>query len=309
MTKPASHSQDEWYSENITPDLLQVRRLNGIMHSGVTAHQSITIHNSASFGLSLILDNKTQSTELDEFIYHESLVHPAMLSHTKPQDILVIGGGEGATIREVLIHNTVQHVTMVDIDSEVVKLCQTHLTSFHKNSFNDERLRLEHVDALEYLSINDNQYDVVIIDAPDPLEGGPAVQLYTQEFYGLVISRLKEDGVTVTQAGSTGPTFNEQSFPLVANTISSVFPKTAAYETFIPSYCSTWGFVVGSMHNELSSLSTATIDDLLTKRVNRDLLHYDGTTHAGMFAIPKYLRRAMKEEQRVVSKRSPLIVP
>ena len=130
----------DWYCESLTPDLALVSRLNKTVFSKETRYQRVDIIDTIPFGRCLVLDGKIQSSEADEFIYHESLVHPAMLCHRNPKNILVIGGGEGATVREVLMHNTVQHVTMVDIDSEVVKLCQTHLTAFHKDSFDDERL-------------------------------------------------------------------------------------------------------------------------------------------------------------------------
>ena len=285
----------DWHYEYITPDLLQAERVHRVIYTGKTAFQSVTIQDTACFGRSLVLDDKTQSTELDEFVYHESLVQPCMIAHPGPRRVFVAGGGEGATIREVLAHRAVERVVMVDIDREVVELCRRYLPGFHRGSFDDPRLELHHRDALEYLETTTETFDVAIIDVPDPLEGGPAYLLYTREFYRLLKDRLEPQGVLVAQAGPTGPAFYEQCFSAVANTMGAVFPRVSAYEAFVPSFGSTWGFVLGSLGPEPAALSPEEVDGLIADRVTGELRHYDGVTHAGMFAIPKYLRRAMAD--------------
>ena len=231
-----------------------------------------------------------------------------MLAHPGPRRIFVAGGGEGATIREVMAHRTVERVVMVDIDREVVELCREHLPSFHRGACDDPRLELHHLDALHFLEHTAESFDVAVIDVPDPLEAGPAVQLYTREFYALLRDRLAPGGVIVAQAGPTGPAFYQQCFSAVANTFRTAFPKTFAYEAFVPSYGSTWGFVLGSLGPDPAALSDDDVDGLIASRLNGELRHYDGITHGGMFAIPKYLRRAMDEEQRVITKADPLFV-
>ena len=300
-------SGDDWHYEHITPDLLQAERVDRVVHEGRTAYQSVLIQDTAAFGRSLVLDNKTQSTEMDEFVYHEALVQPCMVAHPAPTKVFVAGGGEGATIREVLSHGSVSRVVMVDIDGEVVDLCRRHLGSFHRGAFDDPRLELRHVDALRYLEDTPERFDVAIIDVPDPLESGPAHHLYTREFYDLLKRRLKPDGVMVAQSGPTGPAFYEQCFSAVANTVREIFPAAYAYETFVPSFGSTWGFVIGSLGPD-PAISAEEVDRRIAERVTQPLRHYDGITHRGMFSLPKYLREAMAREQRVITKAEPLFV-
>ena len=298
----------EWHYEYITADLLQAERVNKVIFTGRTAYQSVTVQDTACFGRTLVLDNKTQSTELDEFVYHEALVQPSMVAHPEPRAVFVAGGGEGATIREALSHGSVERAVMVDIDREVVELCRRYLPNHHRGSFDDPRLELHHADALGFLEKTTDRFDVAIIDVPDPLEEGPAYLLYTQEFYGLMKERLNPNGMMVAQSGPTGPAFYEQCFSAVAKTIESVFPSVHSYEAFVPSFGSTWGFVIGSLGPDPSALSAEEVDRRTAERVGHELRHYDGVTHRGMFSLPKYLRTALANERRVITRAEPLFV-
>ena len=300
--------EGNWYYEFITPDLVQAERIERVMYQGRTAYQEVFIAEGACFGKCLVLDGKTQSTEVDEFVYHEALVHPGMIAHPDPQEVFVAGGGEGATIREVLAHKSVSKVVMVDIDREVVELCRQHLPAHHRGAFDDPRLELHHTDALKFLEDTQNRYDVVIIDVPDPLEEGPAYLLFTQEFYHLVKDRLKPNGLMVAQSGHTGPAFYQQCFPAVANTIGSVFPAVHTCEAFIPAFASTWGFVMGSMGPDPTSLSVEEVDRRIAERVTEALRYYDGLTQQGMYKLPKYLRAALSTETRIITRDTPLYV-
>ena len=232
-----------------------------------------------------------------------------MIAHPAPRSVLVAGGGEGATAREVLAHRTVERVVMVDIDAEVVELCRRHLPGHHRGSFDDPRLELVHADALAHLEGSADRFDVAVIDVPDPLEAGPAYQIFTREFYELLARRLGPRGIVVAQSGPTGPAFAGQCFTAVANTMARVFPTVRASEAFVPAFGTTWGFVVGSMGPDPAALGAAEVDARLAARVGAELGFYDGVTHAGMFALPKYLRAAMGREERVITRDSPLYVP
>ena len=297
-----------WHREQIAPDLVQEERVLQVIYEGTTAYQSVSIVDFACFGRSLLLDGKTQSTEVDEFVYHEALVHPVMTAHPEPREVFVAGGGEGATVREVLSHDSVTGVVMVDIDREVVELCRRYLPNHHRGAFDDPRLELHHADALEFLQATERRFDVAIIDVPDPLEGGPAYLLFTQEFYRLLHDRLRPNGLMVAQAGPTGPAFYEQCFSAVANTVGSVFPRSFACEVFVPSFGSMWGFVVGSLGPDPTSLSAGDVDGRLDDRVQASLRFYDGTSHLGMFSVPKYLRKALADETRIITRADPLFV-
>ena len=148
----------------------------------------------------------------------------------------------------------------------------------------------------------------MIIDVPDPLEVGPAVMLYTKEFYAMVRERLHPGGLIVAQSGPTGPSFYEQCFSAVASTIGSVFPTVALSETFVPSFGSTWGFVIGSLGPDPSGLSIEEVDRRLAARVDGDLRYFDGATLMGMVCVPKYLRESVANERRIITRDNPLFV-
>ena len=309
MAHPSTHAPDgHWNYEFITPDLIQAERVKEVLFQGRTTYQDVAIVDNACFGRSLVLDGKTQSTEVDEFVYHEALVHPAMIAHPDPREAFIAGGGEGATAREVLSHRSVARATMVDIDHEVVELCREYLPNHHRGAFDDPRLELHHRDALDFLEETQDRFDVAIIDVPDPLEGGPAYMLYTQEFYRLLKDRLKPGGLMVAQSGPTGPAFYEQCFSAVARTIGSVFPAVYTCEAFVPSFASTWGFVIGSLGPDPTSLSAQEVNQRVAERVRSPLRFYDGVTHLGIFSMPKYLREALANETRVITHANPLFV-
>ena len=297
-----------WHYELITPDLLQAENIDRVLYEGQTAYQHVRIHDAACFGRTLVLDDKTQSTEVDEFVYHEALVQPCMIAHPGPRVVFVAGGGEGATIREVLRHRSVEKVVMVDIDREVVEVCKKYLPNHHQGSFDDPRLELIHDDALKYLEETPQRFDVAIIDVPDPLEAGPAYLLFTQEFYRLLQSRLTERGLMVAQSGPTGPAFTEQCFSAVANTVGSVFPAAYLCEAFVPAFGATWGFVVGSLGPNPSAMQRDDVDRRIADRINGELRYYDGITQQGMFSVPKYLRRAVAAEERIITRANPLFI-
>lgn len=294
-----------WYYEYITPDLFLASHLTRVLYSGVTKYQRVEIIETVPFGRCLVLDGRTQSSEADEFVYHEALVQPGLTSLDNPRSVFIAGGGEGATLREVLSHSSVERVVMVDLDQEVVELCQRYLPDHHQGAFNDPRVRLVHDDALRYLEEDTTRYDFIIIDIPDPLEGGPAYLLYTQEFYALVRQRLNDGGLLVVQAGPAGPLNYQEVFTAVHNTIHSVFPIVTPYREHIPSFGSYWGFILAGDVDPRSVLPDV-IDGRLNSHVTRPLRYYDGTMHSGLFTLPKYLRDALVREERLISRDKPL---
>ena len=295
-----------WHFENINDDLVQAEKYSKVLWESQTKYQEAKIIQGEFFGRSLILDGKTQSTERDEFIYHESLIHPSFIIHKNPKNIFIAGGGEGATAREILKYRTVQNVTMLDIDEEVVSACKKFLVNHHKGSFEDFRLKLMFGDARQYLEITEDKYDIVVIDVPDPLETGPAYKLFTSEFYQLVQSRLDESGILITQAGPTDPTSADKCFTKVFNTISSEFNLSYPYHAHIPAFGTTWGFVIAS--NTHIADESKGIDFKLEQAGLHDLSMYDEVTHKGLFSLPRYLRQSIGNENHIIKDNDPLFV-
>lgn len=309
MDKPPIKPGERWHFEYITPTFIQGELVDKVLAEGSTKYQKYVIHDTSIFGRTLVLDDKTQSAALDEFVYHEALVHPAMITHHNPKSIFIAGGGEGSTAREVLSYGDVENVTMVDLDQEIVELCMKYLPAHHRGAFKDTRLKIIYEDAYTFLEHSKEKFDVAVIDVPDPLENGPAINLFTQEFYSLLSKHMNKNGLVVAQSGPTGPAFMEQCFSAVSNTMASVFQLVNVYEAFIPSFGTTWGFVIGSNSLDSSKLSTHEIDARISSKIENKLGFYDGVTHTGMFNIPKYLRESINKETRVITKSNPLFVP
>ncbi|MQF67676.1 spermidine synthase, partial [SAR202 cluster bacterium AD-802-F09_MRT_200m] len=262
---------------------------------------------SELFGRSLILDGKTQSTERDEHIYHETLVRTAMLCNPEPKQAFIGGGGEGGTLREVLGHKSVKRVTMVDLDSEVVALCREYLPNHHKGSFDDSRTSLIHQDARSYLQNTSDYYDVIILDLVDPLEGGTAALLYTQEFYAIAKARLNPGGVLVTQSGPAGLLNYTECFTTIFNTLGTVFDHTTATQVHIPAFQTLWGFTIAS-DTPFPEASEDEVDAQIASRLASTLKYYDGVSHRNMLALPKFQREGLESEDRINKDSDPVFM-
>ncbi len=297
----------KWFYDKVSRNLIQLHSIEDVLYTGRTNFQSVEVIRCGSFGRCLVLDGKIQSSEADEFIYHEALVQPAMITHPCPEAVFVAGGGEGATLREVLSHKTVKRAVMVDIDAEVVSLCQEFLPGHSRGSFQDERTKLYHVDARDYLARCQEQFDIIIIDLPDPIEEGPAYLLYTQEFYRLVRDRLTANGIICVQAGSAALT-ELLNFTAVNNTLKSVFPIVCPYQVDVPSFGGPWGFCLASQNLNPLQLSPAEVDDRISVRSLNELKFYDGLTHQGMFSLPKHLRSELSKPGRLITDSEPLYI-
>lgn len=287
-----------WFIENVYPDLSVMLKVRQVYYSGQTEYQKVEILESELFGRSLVLDGKTQSTERDEHIYHETLVHPAMLCHPNPKQVFIGGGGEGGTLREVLNHLSVERATMIDLDAQVVALCREFLPHHHQGSFEDPRTTLIHEDARGYLDQNPDTYDVIVLDLVDPLEGGTAALLYTQEFYSIAKAKLNPGGVLVTQSGPAGLLSYTECFTTIFNTLSTVFEYTKAAQVHIPAFETLWGFAIAS-DTPLLQIPEDGIDAGLGGRLTKPLKYYDSESHRNMFALPRFQRDGLKSETRV----------
>jgi spermidine synthase len=294
-----------WFWEYVTPHLIQQFSISDILYSGETDFQCMQVIDTPGFGKCLILDGKIQCSEGDEFIYHEALVHPIMITHPEPETVFIAGGGEGATLREVLAHRTVKRVVMVDLDRKVVETCRELLPSLSQGAFDDSRLELLHLDAMKYLEETREKFDVVIIDLPEPLEEGPAYLLYTREFYADLKGKLTPNGLVGLQAGSTSMVISH-GFAAVATTLGTAFPIVAPYQAEIPSFGGSWGFSVASTSLDPRQLSPEEVDRRVSDRIDRELRFYDGLTHRGVFSIPKYLREEMAANKRIITRDEPL---
>jgi spermidine synthase len=304
MLNPKSY---KWFFETTTP-------VEGHMHAIVrtivevqTKFQHVEIMETAAYGKVLVLDGRMQSSQADEFIYHEALVHPGLLMlDAPPSSALVIGGGEGATVREILRYPSIRRVVMVDIDAEVVELCKRHLPEMHQGAFEDPRTEFRAEDARGYLERTPDRFDLIVVDLVEPLEEGPACLLFTREFYQLVRDRLTPNGAMTMQAGMT-KVGELDFFTSIHRTLREVFPVVAGYQTFISCFGIPWGFIAAG-RSEPRALSVNEVDRRIADRVKGPLAYWDGQTHQHAFHLPKFIRRAIDEQRRVITDAHPLIV-
>jgi spermidine synthase len=295
---------DKWFVDRISKDLIQLHSIEEVLYRGQTQFQSIEIIRTGSFGKCLVLDDRIQSSDVDEFIYHEVLVQPAMITHPCPEKIFVAGGGEGATLREILFHSTVKKAVMVDIDKEVIAICKKFLPEYSQGAFEDKRTELYHTDARKYLAECGEVFDIVIIDLTEPVEEGPAYLLYTQEFYQMVRKRLTADGIIAVQAGSAALT-ELINFSSVYTTLKSVFAEVHPYQIDVPSFGGPWGFCLASM-NLNPIMSTSEVDSRISARSLSHLKAYDGQTHQSMFHLPKHIKTDLESQGRLITDNEPL---
>lgn len=296
---------DKWFSDIINENFIQLHGIEEVLYRGQSKFQTIEVLKTANFGTCLVLDGKIQSSEADEFIYHEALVQPAMITHPHPEIVFIAGGGEGATLREVLSHKTVKRAVMIDIDEEVIAISKKYLPDESRGAFEDKRNELHHTDAREYLAQNNETFDVIIIDLPDPIEEGPAYLLYTWEFYNLVMERLNTNGIISVQAGSAS--LNELlNLTAVYNTLKSVFHIVQAYQVDMPCFGGPWGFCIASPSLDPAKLSINEIDKRISERSLSNLRFYDGISHQGMFSLPKYIRTELATQTRLITDNNPL---
>jgi spermidine synthase len=299
---------DKWLHDKINDDFIQLHRIEEVLYAGQTRYQSAQIIRSRLLGLCLVLDNKIQSSESDEFIYHEALVQPAMIAHPGPETVFIAGGGEGATLREVLRHKTVKKAVMVDIDDQVTELCKKYLPRHSDGAFEDKRAEVHHVDARDYLEKSKDKFDVIIIDLPDPIEEGPAFLLFTQEFYRIAREKLTEDGMMAVQAGSASPS-ELLNLTAVNNTLQSVFPIVTSYATYMPCFGGPWGFCIASQtYDPATCLYPDEIDAIIRSHDIKGLRFYDGETFQSMFSLPLYIREALAKQSRIITDKNPLYI-
>ena len=284
---------DDWREFALSPGEHARYEVTRVLYRGRTAFQEVEIAETRPYGLALFLDGQPQSAAADEFIYHEALVHPALVAHPEPRRVFIAGGGEGATLREVLRHPSVERASMVDIDGELVRLAREHLEPMHRGAFDDPRADVVIGDALVHLREREERYDAIVIDLTDPSDDGPVGELYGEPFYRLVRSRLNEGGIVALQAYSCAIN-NLGWYTRIVKTLQRVFPLVRPYRVEVPSFKDSWGLGTASAARDPKALGDLAVEAILRARGLTDLRFYDGETHVTMFTLPRYVREALR---------------
>jgi len=269
-----------------------------IVFAGRTAFQEVVLADTTHHGLLLMIDGDPQSAQVDEFVYHEALVHPAMLLHPNPRRVLILGGGEGATLREVLRHRSVEKATMVDIDGAMIALARRHLGAWHQGAFDDPRTELRIADALEFLAACETTYDIIIADVCDYAEGTSAAALYSRGFLGALRAALGANGVLAIQAGDLGTAKPNGTHRRLRRLAAGSFGPGPSYSTYVGSFWTEWGFLLlGAVTGDPGTVAPARVDGLIEARgLGGNLRFYDGRSHTRMFNLPRPIRDAIEAD-------------
>ncbi len=247
-------SEDEYYLEDLSPTHQRCVKLRGRIYSGSSEFQRIEVVETHDFGRALILDGTIQATERDTFIYHEVLVHPPLLMQDEPLDVLVIGGGDGGILVELLKHRSVERVVVVEVDKMVVDVAREYLTGICGDAWDDTRTELQVADGRKYIEESRERFDAIILDLTDPI--GPSTSLYTREAYGYLRDRLTDSGLIATHAG--GWFHHPKVTGSVVATLQSVFRHVAVFPIYVPSYGMEIAFTYASPTVDAGSFSRET---------------------------------------------------
>ncbi|MFQ6056226.1 MAG: polyamine aminopropyltransferase [Methanosarcinales archaeon] len=269
------------YTPNTTYLSIEVK---DVIYSKSSKYQKIYILDTEDFGKILVLDESIQTTEMDEFHYHEMIVHVPLLTHPNPKKILIIGGGDGGCCKEVLKHNP-EKVVCVEIDEEVVKSCEKYMPMIGENSFSNQSVELKIDDGIKFVEYDNNKFDVIIIDSTDPVE--IAEGLFSKEFYSKIYSKLEKDGIMVCQSES--PFFHFETLKKVRNYLNDIFPIVKTYLSYIPTYPSgMWSFTLASKkYNPLIP------EEIINKRLKERKInskYYNAEIHNSAFSIPEWIK-------------------
>ncbi|MBP2311553.1 polyamine aminopropyltransferase [Azospirillum soli] len=280
----------DWYDETLYGDVAQRFRMGRVLYRDKTDLQDLVIFENPVLGRVMALDGVIQTTEGDEFIYHEMLTHVPILAHGRARRVAIVGGGDGGMLRRCLENKTVERVTMVEIDRTVVDLSVEHLPSISAGAFDDPRANLVIADGCAFMKETDESFDVIIVDSTDP--HGPGAVLFTEEFYRDCKARLTPGGVLVTQNGV--PFFQPQELKDSHQRLGRLFKDASFFVAPVPSYYG--GFMAFGWATDDADLRRQTAEAIRPRFEAAGLTtrYYTPEIHAASFALPAYVLAALK---------------
>lgn len=272
-----------WFTEKQTKSFGITAKIKQTLHTEQTEFQKLDMVETEEFGNMLILDGMVMTTQKDEFVYHEMVAHVPLFTHPNPENVLVVGGGDGGVIREVLKHPSVKKATLVEIDGKVIEYSKKYLPEI-AGKLEDARVEVKVDDGFMHIAQSENEYDVIMVDSTEPV--GPAVNLFTKGFYSGISKALKEDGLFVAQTDN--PWFTPELISKVFKDVKEIFPITRLYTANIPTYPSgMWTFTIGSKKYDPLEVSDERFHEIETKYYTKEL-------HKAAFVLPKFVGDLVK---------------
>jgi spermidine synthase len=261
-------------------------RSSKLLETSKTRFQDLEIHETPQFGKLFRLDGCFMTSEREEFVYHETLIHTALAAHPSPKRVLLIGGGDGGAAEEALKHPSVEQVTMVELDEKVVEIAKEHFAAIHRGVFDNPKLKVLIEDGLKYLAETKEKFDHIALDLPDPI--GPATALYEEAFFRDCKRALAPGGLLTLHMGS--PWSRPDRVRMLYGRLAKMFKITRPYTMFIPLYGCLWSMCVCSDVTDAASVSPSEIDARIVGRGITHLQYYNGAVHQALFALPNFVR-------------------
>lgn len=272
-----------WFTEMQTNDMALSCRVKKTLHEETTPFQHLAVIDTEQFGRMLVLDNVIQTTVKDEFVYHEMITHVALNTHAAPKKVLIIGGGDGGAVREIVKHQSVEKVVHCEIDGAVIEASKKYLPEI-SCALDHPKVEIVVDDGIKHVRENKKNYDIIIVDSTDPV--GPAEGLFSAAFYRDIFESLNEDGIFVAQTES--PFFNRDLIPRLFKDISGIFPVTRLFLANVPTYPGgLWTFTMGSKKYDPLDVDVTKIPEMDTK-------YYSAAIHRTCFVLPPFVKELLK---------------
>ena len=291
MSAPAPAAKGSYALEALTDDFGFYVRADALLAERRSPMQHIEILDTPLFGRAMRIDGCFMTSERDEFFYHEPMVHLPAIAHPGVRRALVVGGGDGGAAEELLKLPGMERVVLAELDSEVIAMAREWLGAIHRGAFDDPRLELRLGDARAFIGQTEERFDQIILDLTDPF--GPAVELYTVEFYAACRRALNPGGVLSLHLGS--PVHLPESLGRIAASVRAVFPIFRPYLQYVPLYGTLWCMGMASDSTDPARLSADEVDARIAARGLRDLQLYNGAMHQALLAQPNYLRELLAQ--------------
>ncbi|MEX0849036.1 MAG: polyamine aminopropyltransferase [Candidatus Dependentiae bacterium] len=286
---PLAVNANQWFTESIYGNWCQTYKIDEVLYEEKTDFHHMIIFKNGLYGTVLALDGVIQTTEKDEFVYHEMITHVPMLQHGNAQKVLIIGGGDGGSLREVLKHKTVKKAVLIDIDTQVIELSKKYLPNHSQGAFNDPRAEIIIADGCKFVKETQEKFDVIICDTTDPIGAGKV--LFTEEFYADCAKLLTKNGVFV----------NQNEVPYMCDTINRTCNKLKPFFSTVKGFLAPVPTYIGGY----MAFGFATNNDIVTlqeleqriSNIDGELKYYTPEMHKASFALPNKLKQSLYNER------------
>ena len=286
-----------WFNETLYNGFRQSHEVKKVLFEGKSRYQKVKVFESGRFGRILALDGVVQCTEGDEYVYHEMLTHLPIMAHGNVQSVLIIGGGDGGILEEVLKHKSVKRATMVEIDDVVIDVSKKYLPKICGKAFQDKRTNLIVGDGAAWVNDTDERYDLVIVDRPDPV--GPATVLFSKAFYDNCRRVMKPGAILVAQNGvphMQGPELTD-----AVKLFQKIWAHSGTYLAVVPTYVCGFMSLTWASDRDITDVDPRKVFDRFAKAKLDKLNYYNPELHFGAFALPNFVARLLPAPKKATA--------